>query len=75
MIIVNVYSEGKYKGRYQLERDGDEIVWLYILGTWNYNDNNPPGDYLSLHLNLEDRRTGNNYLKLKFEESDLDRIK
>lgn len=76
MIIVNMCSGDKYCGRFQLTRTGNNIVWLYIIGT---SLEIKQRSYLSLQKNITNLKgscasSGDSYLYLDFEESDLDNM-
>ena len=70
-IIVNVYGDNKYFGRFKLTRT-DKIVWEYMLGT-ALEIRNPA--YPSLQKDIMRTHHSNDYQTyLDFEIADLDAI-
>lgn len=73
-IIVNVYRERFYYGRFKLTRIDQGLVWLYILGSSLEPTNNA---FLSLKRKfvLIEQDSNYSHTYFYFEEADLDTIK
>lgn len=73
MVIVNIFDYDKYRGRYQLDRLCNKIIWRYIFETSTELDQSYPS--LDLKRPKTDDNHGFTFTYIPFKESDLDDLK